>query len=224
MPSWCCGPKLYHQALLLSKFPQVLNSYAKVFPTEPPSGHPVRDSSPQGPFWQPHVDEFDTSTPSDRLERKKSIGTMLSNDRFQYKREYIRHGCTLLCMHKPSLVSSSMHKFTSFRPVSAALSKAAGYRAIAKCSLAFVLSHVCQNAGEPAWNHSDSKRRLQLERLQAQALASSNPGASAKPGTWDYKRAKQERQQAIKSVLCPWACALQTCQPNTLGSLALICP
>lgn len=63
--------------------------------------------------------------------------------------------------------------------------------------------HMYQSAGEPAWNHSDSKRRLRLQRLQIQALASSSSAATAKPGhgTWDYERSKQERLQAIKSVL-----------------------
>ncbi|KAL3162117.1 hypothetical protein ABBQ32_009829 [Trebouxia sp. C0010 RCD-2024] len=107
----------------------VLNSYAKVFPTEPPSGRSVRDSSPQWASWQAHVDELDAETRADRQQRRTSIG-------------------------------------------------------------------------EPAWNHSDSKRRLRLQRLQIQALASSSSAATAKPGhgTWDYERSKQERLQAIKNL------------------------
>lgn len=68
--------------------------------------------------------------------------------------------------------------------------------------MACLSCHMCHSAGEPAWNHSDSKRRLQLERLQMQALASSSAAATAKPGTgaWDNERSKQERLQAIKSV------------------------
>lgn len=69
----------------------------------------------------------------------------------------------------------------------------------------FVIGHMLAS-GQPAWCHSDSKKNLQLEQVQLEALASSSAGAGAwagvsvKPGTSDYERRKQERQQAIKSV------------------------
>ena len=66
-------------------------------------------------------------------------------------------------------------------------------------------NHWCGNAcvGEPAWNHSDSKRRLQVEQVQLEALASSSAKPNDKSGTADYERRKQERLQAIKSVCQP---------------------
>lgn len=107
---------------------QVLNSYGKVFPTQPPSGRPVREAAPQGPSWERHVDVHDLENPPDRLERKRSIG-------------------------------------------------------------------------EPAWCHSDSKRKLSLQQVQLEALAgSSSAGATAQPATSNYDRRKQERLQAIRSL------------------------
>ena len=50
----------------------MLNSYGKVFPTQPPSGRPVREEpSPQG-RWEPHTD--DEPDLENQVERKKSIG------------------------------------------------------------------------------------------------------------------------------------------------------
>ena len=111
--------------------PQVLNSYGKVFPTQPPSGRPVREAVPQGPSWERHIDEHDPENPPDRLERKNSVGN-------------------------------------------------------------------------PAWCHSDSRRKLQLEQVQLEALAGgSSAGATTLPAASDYERRKQERLQAIRSVQCP---------------------
>ena len=107
----------------------MLNSYGKVFPTQPPSGRPVREAAPQGPSWQRHIDEHDLENPPDRPERKKSIG-------------------------------------------------------------------------DPAWCHSDSRKKLQVEKVQLEALAGSSAGAAAQPSTSDYERRKQERLQAIRSGLC----------------------
>lgn len=114
------------QCLLV--FSQVLNSYGKVFPTQPPSGRPVREASPRGPSWERHIDEHDLENPPDRLGRKSDIG-------------------------------------------------------------------------EPAWCHSDSRKKLQLEQVQLEVLAgSSNPGTIVQPVTTDYERRKQERIQAIRSL------------------------
>ena len=110
---------------------QVLNAYGKVFPTQPPSGRPVREAARQGPSWERHVDEHDPENPPDKLERKKNIG-------------------------------------------------------------------------DPAWCHSDSRRKLQLEQVQLEALAGSSnhmhEGVTVQPATSDYDRRKQERLQAIRSV------------------------
>ncbi len=59
--------------------------------------------------------------------------------------------------------------------------------------------HSC--AGEPAWNHSESKKRLHLEQIQAEAVTGSGGLTHPQPGISDYDSRKQERMQAIKSVL-----------------------
>ena len=56
---------------------QVLNSYGKVFPTQPPSGRPVREAPTQGGSWEPHVDEADVENPAPPLERKRSLGMQI---------------------------------------------------------------------------------------------------------------------------------------------------
>ncbi len=59
--------------------------------------------------------------------------------------------------------------------------------------------HWC--AGEPAWNHSESKKRLHLEQIQAEAAYGSDELPHPQPGSSDYDSRKQERMQAIKSML-----------------------
>ena len=54
---------------------QVLNSYGKVFPTQPPSGRSVREALGQAGPYAPHQDEADIEAPP---ERKKHLGQPLS--------------------------------------------------------------------------------------------------------------------------------------------------
>ena len=67
---------LQHHRLagILNATVQVLNSYGKVFPTQPPSGRPVREAPTRGAPWERQVDEADVENPAERLERKRSIG------------------------------------------------------------------------------------------------------------------------------------------------------
>ncbi|KAL0022300.1 hypothetical protein WJX79_007413 [Trebouxia sp. C0005] len=102
----------------------VLNAYGKVFPTQPPSGRPVREAQPQHGSWERHTDQPDVENP---VERKRGIG-------------------------------------------------------------------------EPAWNHSESKKRLHLEQIQAEAVTSSGGLTHPQPGTSDYNSRKQERMQAIRDL------------------------
>lgn len=102
----------------------VLNSYGKVFPTQPPSGRPVREAQPQHGPWERHTDQPDVEN---QVERKRSIG-------------------------------------------------------------------------EPAWNHSESKKRLHLDQIQAEAVIGSSGPIHPQPGTSDYDSRKQERMQAIKDL------------------------
>ncbi|DBB00742.1 hypothetical protein WJX77_001794 [Trebouxia sp. C0004] len=102
----------------------VLNSYGKVFPTQPPSGRPVREAQPQQGSWEHHTDQPDVEN---QVESKRSIG-------------------------------------------------------------------------EPAWNHSESKKRLHLEQIQAEAVAGGSGPTHPQLGTSDYDSRRQERMQAIKDL------------------------
>lgn len=54
---------------------QVLNSYGKVFPTQPPSGRPVREGPPPPDSqWERHNDEVDIENP---MEERRSIGDLV---------------------------------------------------------------------------------------------------------------------------------------------------
>lgn len=63
-----------------------------------------------------------------------------------------------------------------------------------------------KSIGEPAWNHSDSKKKLHLEQIQLEALTNSNggphnyPQTPPLPGSSDYELRKQERMQALKHL------------------------
>ena len=50
-------------------------------------------------------------------------------------------------------------------------------------------------AGEPAWNHSDSRKKLNLEQVE---LAVTGGGPRQPSHADDYAARKQERLQAIK--------------------------
>ena len=53
---------------------QVLNSYGKVLPTQPPSGRPVGEAPLPGVSWERHVDEHDVENSAEKPDRKQSIG------------------------------------------------------------------------------------------------------------------------------------------------------
>ena len=194
----------------LSALSQVLNSYGKVFPTQPPSGRPVREAPPGGSPWERHIDEQDVENPAESLESKKSIGRMLNKPPPQLQE------CARLCLQPCSNISAGniskisgstclnakqactpLHSHTCWHCMTP-------YCPASVFDAVFVIGHMLAS-GQPAWCHSDSKKNLQLEQVQLEAPASSSAGAgpSVKPGTSDYERRKQERQQAIKSVPIP---------------------
>ena len=53
------------------------------------------------------------------------------------------------------------------------------------------------DAGEPAWNHSESRKKLQLEEVEL-AVTSGGPLTVTDPHQQDYNTRKQERLRAIK--------------------------
>ena len=52
-----------------------MNSYGKVFPTQPPSGRSVREARGQAGPYRPHVDEAATDIEAPP-ERKKHLGEL----------------------------------------------------------------------------------------------------------------------------------------------------
>ena len=53
------------------------------------------------------------------------------------------------------------------------------------------------DAGEPAWNLSESRKKLQLEEVEL-AVTSGGPLTVTDPHQQDYNTRKQERLRAIK--------------------------
>lgn len=104
----------------------VLNSYGKVFPTQPPSGRSVREARGLGAGpYQPHVDDSQAG-------RQREPDIEAPADR---------------------------HK----------------------------------HLGEPAWNHSESRKKLNLEQVDLAVTGGD-------PHQLDYAARKQERLQAIKEL------------------------
>ena len=52
-------------------------------------------------------------------------------------------------------------------------------------------------AGEPAWNHSESRKKLNLEQVELAAISSGAPSVPD-PHKLDYAARKEERLQAIR--------------------------